>query len=78
MISTVEPSSFRDPSGSLFYLECILYRRINKIYKKHYDFLINSGLYDRLVSLEMPISHQEIGEDEHEKSIIKSEQENDN
>lgn len=77
MNSGDELSSFRDPSGTLFYFEGILYRRINKIYEKHYDYFINSGLYDRLASSEMLISHQEIGDHEQEKKIIELEKEND-
>jgi len=45
----VENSSFRDPSGFLFYQNQYIYRQINKSYKENYDQLIDSGLYDQLV-----------------------------
>ena len=49
--------SFRDPSGFLFYKDNILYRQINKSYKENFEFLINSGLYEKLVSEELLIPH---------------------
>ncbi len=53
--------SFRDPSGFVFLDRNILYRQINFSYKDHYDYLINSGLYDLLVKQELLISHTERG-----------------
>ncbi len=57
---TYEPSSFRDPSGFLFYENNELYRQINNSYKENYEFLISSGLYENLVKNELLISHEEI------------------
>ena len=57
----VEPSSFRDPSGFLFWEEGILYRRINLSYQNDYDEFINSGLYAILVEKGILIPHQEVG-----------------
>ncbi|MCX5815528.1 MAG: class I SAM-dependent methyltransferase [Proteobacteria bacterium] len=54
------PSSFRDPSGALFYYNNILYRKINYIYKENYDQLMNSGLYDFLCKNNFLIRHNEI------------------
>ena len=56
----IETSSFRDSSGFLFYENEILYRQINKSYSEHYDFLMNSGLYEKLVSLNLLVSHSEV------------------
>ena len=56
----IEDSSFRDPSGFLFYQDNILYRQINKSYKEHYEFFIESGLYEELVKKELMISHEEV------------------
>lgn len=53
-------SSFRDPSGFLFYQENNLYRQINLSYKHEYDQLINSGLYEKLVSSDQLIPHKEV------------------
>lgn len=54
------PSSFRDPSGSLFYHEGILYREVRDVYKENYDFLMSSGLYKALTDAGILIPHQEI------------------
>ncbi len=53
-------SSFRDPSGFLFYENDTIYRQINQYYKENYDFLINSGLYKTLVDSEQLIPHEEV------------------
>jgi|TARA_B110001454_G_C12717104_1_gene433020 ribosomal protein L11 methylase PrmA len=57
---TIESSSFRDPSGFLFYQNNVLYRQINKSYKENYNFLIKSGLYANLVEQELLIPHEEV------------------
>ncbi|NQT66775.1 MAG: SAM-dependent methyltransferase [Actinobacteria bacterium] len=57
--SKVEPSSFRDPSGFLFYIEDRIYRQINKTYKENYNHLMNSGLYKTLVDAGLLIPHIE-------------------
>jgi len=53
-------SSFRDPSGFLFYQDEILYRQVNSSYKEEFDHLIDSGLYDKLVEQNLLISHHEV------------------
>jgi len=50
------PSSFRDPSGFLFFRDGLIYRQVNTIYKENYDRLINSGLYEILVDGELLIN----------------------
>ena len=55
-----EFASFRDPSGFLFYQDGRLYRQINQVYQPHYDRLMESGLYDRLVSQNLMVPHEEI------------------
>ena len=52
--------SFRDPSGFLFRYKGALYRQINKIYREHYDHLMNSGLYEKLVEEGLLIPHKEV------------------
>jgi hypothetical protein len=59
----IEPSSFRDPSGFIFFHSGTLYRQINLSYKDHYDRLIASGLYDSLVESDLLIPHQEVSLD---------------
>ena len=54
------PHSFRDPSGFLFLRDRDLYRQINRSYKDHYTQLIQSGLYDKLCSKQLLVSHEEV------------------
>ncbi len=58
--SKIIPSSFRDPSGFIFFQADSFYRQINKSYKENYDFLMNSGLYKHLVDSGLMISHKEV------------------
>lgn len=56
------PASFRDRDGFLYELDGVLVRQVNQTYARHYDLLIESGLYDRLVRGGNLIRHQEIDE----------------
>ncbi|MDK1030041.1 MAG: SAM-dependent methyltransferase [Anaerolineae bacterium] len=53
-------ASFRDPSGFLFSHNGVLYRQVNHSYSEHYNKLIDSGLYDELVTAGLLIPHQEV------------------
>ncbi len=53
-------SSFRDPSGFIFYRNEEVYRQINQLYKQDYDLLFSSGLYENLVSKGKLIPHLEV------------------
>ena len=59
-ISKIENSSFRDTSGFLFYHENEIYRIINSSYKKQYEKLMNSNLYQKLEEKNLIISHSEV------------------
>jgi hypothetical protein len=54
------PGSFRDPSGFLFAENGVLYRSVSRRYQKHYDHLIQSGLYDKLIEIKLLIPHEEV------------------
>jgi len=54
------PSSFRDPSGFLFYKNNTIYRQVNIICKDNYDHLMNSGLYKNLIDNNLLIPHREV------------------
>ena len=54
-------SSFRDPSGFVFYNGDSVFRQINFTYKENYDELIRSGLYESLVNSGILIPHREVG-----------------
>lgn len=53
-------ASFRDPSGFLFTRDGTLYRQVNQAYRAHYDLLMGSGLYERLVKAGQLIAHREV------------------
>lgn len=53
-------ASFRDPSGFLFTRDGVLYRQVNQSYRKDYDLLMQSGLYEKLVKGKKLIQHQEV------------------
>src|SRR6476661_3399889 len=54
------PSSYRDPSGFLFYKSGELYRQVNQSYREDYDLFISSGLYQQLVNQQLLIPHETI------------------
>lgn len=56
----VEVSSFRDPSGTLFFKDGEIYRQINQEYKEDYEFMMDSGLYQKLIDSELLISHVDV------------------
>lgn len=53
-------ASFRDPSGFLFSRQGVLYRQVNRGYQEHYDQLMSSKLYARLVYQGLLIPHEEV------------------
>ena len=63
-----ESSSFRDPSGFIFYDSDILYRQINKSYKEDYEQLMNSGLYKKLTELGLLLPHDETDKTSHDEN----------
>jgi hypothetical protein len=52
-------SSFRDPSGFVFWHQGLVYRQVNRSYREHFDLLIESGLYRELSAAGLLISHEE-------------------
>jgi ribosomal protein L11 methylase PrmA len=62
-------ASFRDPSGFLFTREGKLFRQVNKVYQPHYDKLMTSGLYKKLIDKGLLISHKETKEKPAETSL---------
>lgn len=55
-------SSFRDPSGFLFYQKDRLLRQINKSYQENYDLIISSGLWEKLKNEKLIIDHEELSD----------------
>ncbi len=56
-------ASFRDPSGFLFIRQGVLYRQVNQVYQAHYDQLMSSKLYAKLVYASMLVPHEEVSVD---------------
>lgn len=52
--------SFRDPSGFLFLHNGEIFRRVNSVYKEHYDYAMRSGLYKKLIDAGLLIPHKEV------------------
>ena len=55
-----EYSSFRDPSGFIFSVDNYVFRQVNNSYKAQYDHLMNSGLYENLVTEQLLVDHKPI------------------
>ncbi|HET9843266.1 MAG TPA: SAM-dependent methyltransferase, partial [Gammaproteobacteria bacterium] len=58
-----ESASFRDPDGFVFQYRNAWYRFVDESYQEHYDHLIHSGLYERLIQERLLLPHQEISEE---------------
>lgn len=54
-----EHSSFRDPSGFVFRRNGKVFRQVNTDYRKQYEQLMRSGLYDELTREGLLIAHRE-------------------
>lgn len=63
-------SSFRDPSGFVYWRNGTLYRQINPSYTEDYKKLMASGLYSKLISDRLLVSHNEINENTIKPEII--------
>ncbi len=59
---THHPSSYRDPSGFIFTSNNVLYRQVNKVFAADYDHFINSGCYAKMISEQLLVPHEVIGE----------------
>lgn len=55
-----ELSSFRDPAGYVYYENDKIYRKINKVYFKEYNHMLDSGLYKELLSKGYVVNYKEV------------------
>src|SRR5687768_15819283 len=55
----IHPASFRDPAGFVFEADGKLYRQVNKQYAEDYELLMDSGLYNELVTKKQLVPHKE-------------------
>src|SRR3990172_452321 len=53
-------ASFRDPSGFIFFQEGVLYRQVNPAGREDYHALMDTGLYEDLVSAGLLAPHEEV------------------
>lgn len=51
--------SFRDPSGFVFRRDGALYRQINRVFEPEWRAFLTSGLYDRLATDRLIVTHEE-------------------
>jgi hypothetical protein len=58
--SRVDSGSFRDPNGFVFWQDSSLYRQVNTSYKDNYEHLMESGLYEVLVTGGLLLPHEEV------------------
>ncbi len=56
---SLEPGSFRDPSGFIYYRNGTLFRQVQNGYRDEYDLLMASGLYNVLTEKKLLVSHVE-------------------
>jgi len=61
--NNINAASFRDPSGSLFIKNEILYRSVAQSYREHYDYAKKSKLYESLINDGLLVHHSEIDAD---------------
>ncbi|MFP4055316.1 MAG: SAM-dependent methyltransferase [Candidatus Brocadiia bacterium] len=54
-------SSFRDPSGFVFFHEGTCYRQVNRCYQEDYERVMASGLYEALVDGGLLVPHEDVG-----------------
>jgi len=72
MIKTRHKASFRDDAGYIFLGEdSQIYRQISLSYKKHYDALMHSGLYQALVQKQYLVEHEELEDFDNEDGVYK-------
>jgi hypothetical protein len=57
----IDASSFRDPSGFLFWKGGHLYRQVNSVYQEDYGLFMASGLYSALINAGLIIPHEDVG-----------------
>ncbi|MDZ7798908.1 MAG: SAM-dependent methyltransferase [Patescibacteria group bacterium] len=66
----IATSSFRDPSGFVFFEDKKVYRQVNQSYKNIYDSIKESGLYEELIKENLLINFQEVDGPVAEKSPV--------
>lgn len=59
---TSHPSSYRDPSGFLFYKNGVLYRQVNKAFADDFEVFVRNGLREHLIGKNLLIADEVITE----------------
>lgn len=60
MSKAIVPASFRDPAGFVWTDGDAIFRQVNRSYQESYDKLMQSGLYEALVSDRLLVRHDEV------------------
>lgn len=63
MMISREPSSFRDPSGYIFYHDGMAYRAIMPCYQTIFQQFLSSGLYQKLLELGLILPFENVAKD---------------
>ncbi len=69
---SIDPASFRDPSGFIFEENGVVYRQINAAYRENFEFLLDSALYESLTKSNLLVSHERV-EPEAAKDLSRTE-----
>jgi len=64
-----EQSSFRDPSGHVFYEGGVVYRQVNDCYRAQFASLMESGLYEKLTAEGLLVAHRNVGQTKTEAAV---------
>lgn len=54
-----DAASFRDPSGTVFHRDGVVYRQINEIFAPEWERFLSSGLYEELAGRGLLVRHEE-------------------
>jgi len=57
--ATIEPGSYRDPSGAVYRRDGVLLRQVNQVFADEWEALRASGLLDRLTRDRLLVTHAE-------------------
>jgi putative effector of murein hydrolase LrgA (UPF0299 family) len=69
---SAHPSSYKDPSGFIYSKDGKMFRQINASYKRQYDHLMTSGLYDELIRKKLLVSHEEVKAASNREDVYKT------
>jgi hypothetical protein len=69
-VATCHSASFRDPSGFVFTRDGKILRQVNPVYRRHYEQLMHSGLYQQLTQNNWLITHEALSDEVHDEDVF--------